>query len=341
MLLPPTGTDHLTSLPDELQVLILSFLDPHEWRATKFANYRLTCRRFAAIGAQSMFESFQFYPTNTSKDRLKAIANSKYKKMVNTVDYDGEVKDKEGLVVETDISTGINLFRKAVEIFAPTLKVICALNLHRALVNPLVLTPTFVEACMNLTNLDLHFTYGPNSALAHPGLFDAPQLRSFVERLERLEHVMLGFGENGKWNCDKSWTDPPRILPLRLNCPKLHCIHLKFMTATEPDLLSFLAHLPPTVRDLGFDGLKLVSHDPTKVWANRADWHPAAWKRVFQQIGLMSGLEQGRVYTLGVDPWEDNAAWTIQMEGEAGKRDVEIKTHLVEWLAKAPELVEA
>ncbi|KAF2818791.1 hypothetical protein CC86DRAFT_460922 [Ophiobolus disseminans] len=88
--------DHMTPLPDELHLMILSFIDPRDWHVSKYGNYRLVAKKYAHVGAQVMFESFQFRPTVRALERMENILGVGLGKYFKMLDYEGEVREEEG-----------------------------------------------------------------------------------------------------------------------------------------------------------------------------------------------------------------------------------------------------
>lgn len=210
----------MNSLPDELHVRILSFLDPD-------ANCHLVSRRYVEIGAPIVFESFQFHPTDAALERMKNIAGSKLARYVTCLEFEGEVEGEYDHLISYEDTIPSRARCEQAEydarVFAAKLKEqereaqieavavrdaktfhdmvigfscagrpiaeLVALNVRQAFESD----PEFKEACKSLTYLHLHI----NADNEDPGLLD--RLEYFVKDLAHLEDLALIIGEHDGW----------------------------------------------------------------------------------------------------------------------------------------------
>jgi hypothetical protein len=298
---PNTLRLHATmdSLPDETLLTIASFIDPDNWRSTQFANFRLVSRRYARIGAQVMFESFQFHPTTFALERMRGVVATGLDRWITCLDYDGDTVDRNGnhSALQTTVFGDIVLGLARAE---SNFTWVAAWNLHAAVFSVVDLAP----ACSNITMLDLHFS---GFTLTPEFL---PRVKEFTQSLVQLEMLTLSFGFLD-YERDH---DPPRLDTHAW--PKLRCMVLEYVVARESEMVALLQNHAATLRCFHFKGVKLEHGD---------------WRRVFTQVARIEHLKHGSLSCLNnLRIFDDEVAWIVEMEGQ--KRKVEIMTNLARWL---------
>jgi hypothetical protein len=328
----------MDSLPDELHLLILSFLDPDEWRVTKYAQYRLVSRRFAAISAHVIFETFQFKPTTTAIDFMNNMVAADLARYVKTLDFDGEIKrerqsyhNNHYVPVKAEEIRFQN-YREIVRGFAAAkspIEWICALHFPWSFFRGDNMPAAFTQ----LKNLDLSIDIGPEDE-AHRGV---QRLRSFVECLPRLEMMALAFGEEADWKASRLRLPMLRnIMPLEgFRWTKLRILYLEFLQITEAEVVSLLAAHAATLTCFHFTGFRMVrtkiltTNDrdfQRKWWENEK----SEWRKIFAQIARMDVLKHATLSSLNPQRAKEEKVWKVKMESDG--RTINVTTDLTKFL---------
>jgi hypothetical protein len=307
----------MDSLSVELHLLIISFLNPCEWSMTKYATYRLINRRCAQIGAQKMFYSFQFRPTTATLERMRKIINAGLAQWVVQLDCEGEHYNREG----TYSSLHRTVFQEVVLGFARAKSPITQLggvSLDRAPFLTGNITPAFLDACVNLTHLDLHFN---RSMGRNTGVHD------FVQRLEYLQILTISSCNNDKElviGRNPEYIGKAHDLPVLTDYMPLYCGKLRFLSLeqfgiTEEETIALLRNHAGTLTSFNFQSCGLVGESKE------------AWRRIFGEIGRMTRLREGKFVSLvGDGEYYRERGWKVVIEGQG--REVEIETNNVRWL---------
>ncbi|KAF2830275.1 hypothetical protein CC86DRAFT_367091 [Ophiobolus disseminans] len=288
--------DHMTPLPDELHLTILSFINPCDWRVSKYSNYRLIAKQYAHVGAQVMFESFQFPPTVRALERMENILSVGLGKYFKTLDYEDELpRNEEGVkMVEGEGEQEENKEEQEVDAEEEEMQYIDDSDqeppphlLHppapRSSLQTTVFTTVltaFHAAKAPINYIDaqkLHASALPLPLSLTPFLANLTQLelsveisefhpcpemgiRALVANIPALEGLHLRFANDQRWH--DSWRDPPAlwaIVPLHDGAwGRMKSISLTYVTATESELIQLLSVLPQTLTCFHFEHIKLV-----------------------------------------------------------------------------------
>jgi hypothetical protein len=329
----------MDTLPDELHLAILTFLDPDEWRMTKYAQYRLVNRRFAALGAQMMFESFQFRPTTTAIDLMNNVVAAGLARYVKTLDYDGKVIHESQSPDHTNDSVlvyaeqmRVQNYREIVHGFAAAKSPIDWISAQHC--PPLFFREDNMPATFTqLKNLDLHIYPDPKDN-THRGV---QRLRHFVKSLPRLEMMTLAFGEYGDWEAKRFQFPMLRnIIPLDgFSWPKLRVLYLEFLMIAEAEVVSILAAHAATLKCFHFQGFRIVR---TKILAtNERDFQrqwweneQSVWRNIFAQIARMDVLQHATLSSLNLRRRQEEKVWKVKMESDG--RTIDVTTDLAKFL---------
>jgi hypothetical protein len=310
----------IDDLPDEIHLTIAGLIDPREWRATKYSSYRLTSRRYARIGAQKMFENFQFRPTTDALVRMDGMINAGLAKWVHCLDYEGDKESRSpgGKIMHTRIFRDVVLgFARAGSPF----NWLGALQLNR---KGVLEGAEMASACEKLTMLDMHF-------VGFVAGRDEAACRAFVRGMAGLETLTLSFDDQyasryGSRHPDDA-REPPRmedVLPAGEHVwPRLRCVVLEWLVVAESELSGLLQRHAVTLESLYLKGL--VLHVPEG--EEREVWVGRSWRRLFAQIARMGVLKHGDVTNTAP---ENGVVWKVKVEGQ--EREVEIRTNLTRWL---------
>jgi hypothetical protein len=329
----------MDSLPDELHLMILSFLDPKEWRVTKYAQYRLISRRFAAIGAQKMFESFQFRPTTTALVRMNNMIDAGLARYIQTLDFEGEVDLERQSPDHTNYLVPVKteelrfqIFREIMHGFAHAKSPVEWIGAHH-FPSSFFREDNMPTAFSHVKNLDLRIDAGPKVD-AHRGV---QRLRHYVESLSRVEMMDLAFGEEKDWLASRY--KPPMlqdVIPLDgFRWTKLRCLCLEYLMITDAEVISLLAAHAATLKCFHFKGFRMVRGKivalndrdfQRKWWENEQ----LGWRNTFAQIARMEVLKHASLSSLSPRVQEEEKVWKVKMQNDG--RTIDVKTDLVKWL---------
>jgi hypothetical protein len=329
--LPATfiGSSKMEDLPDELHLMILSFLEPEVWRATKFSNYRLVSRRFAHIGGQYMFETFQFRPTKAAKERMETIVQAGLARWIKVLDCGGKLDDKPE-------DTNENVFKEIVTGFSTAGSPIQHLAAQNMSASTFQADDMPLSIRTKLIELDLHI----RATSGGPPEVNMPSFSAIVESLTQLEELYLIFGHGNDW---WGWSRAPRIwdlLPLEpFKWEKLRMISLHHLSVTSDAVVGLLQAHSVTLCWFQFQGFHMLQPDGTEDMDEDVDrpreWCEKAWRSVFAQIGKMEKLLHGEIYQ--GDAFSVKG-WKVPVDCDG--RKVVIKTDLVKWLEGGKEAYE-
>jgi hypothetical protein len=329
----------MDTLPDELHLMVLSFLDPDEWRVTKYAQYRLVSRRFATISAQVMFESFQFKPSTTAIDSMNKLVAAGLARYVKTLDFDGEVKSERQSSYHTNHYVPVKteeihfkIYREIVLGFATAkspMECICAQHLPSSFFREDNMPAAFTQ----LKSLDLRIDMDPEDE-AHRGL---QRLRPFVERLPCLEMMTLAFGEEADWEARRFKLPMLQdIIPLDgFRWTKLRTLCLELLWIREVEVVSLLAAHAATLTCFHFTGFRMMrTKIPTtndrefqrKWWENER----SEWRNIFAQIARMNVLRHATLSSSSPRKAKEEKLWKLKIESDA--RTIDVTTDLARFL---------
>jgi hypothetical protein len=333
----------MESLPDEINLLIVSFIDEAEWRVTKYSSYRLVTRQFARIGAQHMFESFQFRPTEAAIERMNSIATSDLSRYVKVLDFDGELEAADGTLVAVSEDVRIQLFTKVVWGFSQVKSPIAFLNAQH-LPRNIFQSDAMPNQLTNITTLDLMIDAATELPDDDEVYVKVSALKTFLARLHKLERLNLRFGQDNDWS---EWNMPPavkEVMPSGHTWAYLRSIQLECVSVMADDIIQLLAKYEGTLECFHFRQLHLSDVDSPVEWDNEdaaeqdGPKRELAWRSIFEQISKMESLQHGEVRRRSAKPLKliktDVMEWLmedwVEVETDSNAEDLDTEQSDVE-----------
>jgi hypothetical protein len=312
--LSPTST--MNSLPTELQIAIASHLDD----PTAIANYRLTNKRAAHIGAEFLFQVFTCRVSTATLDRMKHILASKYARFVHTIDYDGDGGDDARREHE------MKVFASMLRNFGPRIAHLRATHLSLSAFSPRIRPgdPGFWVATSGLTTVELAFVYYEYNPVVPQN-----RLRKFTRGLERLSEVRLRLCKERFWNMNYAY-GLGKVIDVTWTWPQLRKMEVGHVHVCGKDVVMLLRNHKATLESAE---LRCVALDVIK-WDDRM----RAWRNIWGTLGEMEKLQGGYVEEeVRLSEEEDASAlgngeirdWRVKAGGE---REVVIRTNLGKYL---------
>jgi hypothetical protein len=306
----------MNSLPNELHYVITSHLDD----PTAIANYRLTHKRAAHIGAEFLFQVFTGRVSTATLERMKHILASKHTRFVRTIKYAGDVGDNALGQRETKI------FACILRHFGPHITHLCATHLSLFALFPRARArnKSLLVGTTGLTVVDLAFAY------TNIRFRDLHRwLRMFLRRLEGLREVRLGFSRKSFWTFRYKYR-LCEVVDMTWTWPQLRKVAVGPVHVREEDVVMLLRNHKATLEvvELRCVALDVIGWDDKK----------RAWRNIWGVLGEMEKLQGGYVEEeVRVAEEEDASAlgngdfgdWKVKAGGE---REVVIRTNLGKYL---------
>jgi hypothetical protein len=314
----------MDSLPNELQCSIASHLST----TIDIAAYRLVSKRFASLGAPSLFENFTCSPTPSTLSRLHHILQSPYAKHIKTIDFESQAafspRNSEEHALEVDV------FGNVVKRCGQRIRTLWVTYV-RCEVFVEAVDDEFIQACTKLTYALLFFDALPyQTSRRHTVAFNkrlGKKIRCLLGEAKDLEDITLHFDNSfshgwGKerlnglehfWPADNVW---PALLRLNI---------LAFAT-TPQDLVQLLKRHKDTLRCVHLEDIWLDLGD--------GDDEKGVWREVFGVLAEIGELEHGVMRKRDVESVKE--VWMLKVGG----REVEIQTNLSRYLVDGPSVEE-
>lgn len=267
--------------PDEINVLIVSRLT----NRSDLANYRLTCKDFARIGAEPYFERFAYgkSPLLHTLQRVYSLAASPYVKHVNHLDYN----EKGWLRGIKKRHKRCNVAKKVIQILWDAGARIETLQ-AQGMYDVFFLQPVddFAQWCAHLKQLTFRYGYYErcNMYKRNHILRAEGHMRELLMSLEGLEVLSADCVREGG---NKGPRELLNIFSISHTWPNLRELHLAhFYTGTQ-DLITILSNHANTLVCVRFVHMSLIPI--------ARGGEPREWWRLFQQLGRMN-VHQGSIY---------------------------------------------
>jgi hypothetical protein len=312
----------MESLPDELQCAIASLLPT----TTDLAAYRLVGKRFAHIGAESLFERFECGPNTSTLTRLHHLLQSPLGRCVKTIDYKGTPAFHDPMTPHGH-AFDVQVFEKVVKGFGQQLRTLWVPNIRPEVFAEAV-DEEFVLVCKRLTCLTLCFDRPPQQTSRRTARLKQDLEKKLCRILRGLGnvddltlHLDDSLGESGSVERLHRLSD---VIPMECVWSNLRRFEIYAFVTTPKDLVHLLKAHKDTLRCVHLDHIVLNLRE--------GEDGGRAWREVFEVLRGMEELDHGTV--LARDGKGEREAWMIK--GSSG-RDVVIMTNLRPELAGGVE----
>jgi hypothetical protein len=336
----------MDSLPDELHLAIASYLDDRK----DSANYRLTSKRFARIGAEPYFKTLNFGRCllDQALERIRAVAASPFAKFVDGFDSDGENKSNVDAPPRRRISSVLLPSERYIERRQHLYEIAkefheTGLRLNSVQLRNIVFdvfgsswdANTLARACASVKELGLFF--GSPSIVPHRLDLQMAEynMRIFLAVLHDLEVLSITFPVGGSIGYQHRLCD---LVPRTQIGPRLRELTLFGVVFTAPDIVTLLSNHADTLEYVWLQALEL--DDPEEL-GGPADARPMTkeeegqeWRKVFAQIAKMKlrhvYLTKATWLPAIYKVW-DSCVMRWIVDGDDGQ-EVFVRTNLVDFL---------